>query len=106
MGAGLAGGTAAIIRIVPDGRGIAWLADVPDGERRDDSSQPVVRREHPVVAMAVLPRRWHEIGESVKELVRRESHDSARSRSSGLSPSARPDPGGLVTQDCTAGRHR
>jgi hypothetical protein len=55
---------------MPAVRGLAWLADVPDCQRRDGFSQLVVRREYSVVAMPVLPRRRHEIGEPVEELKR------------------------------------
>ena len=54
----------ATIARMPAGTGVAWLADVPDRERRDGFPQPVIRRKHPVVAMPVLPRRWDEIGQA------------------------------------------
>ncbi|MFM8946261.1 MAG: hypothetical protein ACKOJC_06070, partial [Actinomycetota bacterium] len=44
---------------------LAPLADVPNRERRDGPSQRVMWRKHPVVAMAVLPRRWDEIGHTI-----------------------------------------
>jgi hypothetical protein len=44
---------------MPTGRWIAVLPDVPDGERRDGRPQRVVRGEHPVIPMPVLPRRRH-----------------------------------------------
>jgi hypothetical protein len=40
----------------------------------------VIRGKHPVVAMPVLPRRRHEIGEPVEELKRRELDDAIGSR--------------------------
>jgi hypothetical protein len=55
---------------MPAGRGIAPLADIPDGERRDGPPEPVIRRKHPVVAMPVLPRRRDEIDQPVEELKR------------------------------------
>jgi hypothetical protein len=53
---------------IPASRGIAPLGDVPDGECRDGGPEPVIRGEHPVVAMPVLPRRGHEVSEQVEEL--------------------------------------
>ena len=53
---------------MPAGRGIASLADVPDGARRDCFSQLVVRCEHPVVAMPVLPRRRDKVRQTIEEL--------------------------------------
>ena len=47
---------------MPAGTGVALLADVPDGERGDAFPQPVIRREHSVIPMPVLPRRRDEIG--------------------------------------------
>ncbi len=76
------------------GRGVAPLADVPDRERRDGPPELVIRRKHPVVAMPVLARRRDEIGEPVKELKRRELHDTIGSRPRGLPAAAGPDPVG------------
>lgn len=50
---------------MPARRGIAPLADIPDGGRRDSFAQPVIRREHPVKAMPVLAWRRDEIIEPV-----------------------------------------
>ena len=50
---------------LPTGHSLAPLADVADRERRDGGPELVVRREHPVVAMPVLPRRRDELGEPV-----------------------------------------
>jgi hypothetical protein len=50
---------------MPAGSGVAPLADVPDGARRDGFSQLVVRCKHPVIAMPVLPRRWDKIGQTI-----------------------------------------
>ena len=61
---------------MPAGRGLALLANVADGQRRDGPPQLVIRRKHPVVAMPVLPRRGREIGEPVQELKRREFDDT------------------------------
>ena len=73
------------------------LADVTDCQRRDGPPQLVIRRKHPVVAMPVLPRRRHEIGEPVEELKRREFDDAIGPRPGGLSAAAGPDPvGGFV----------
>jgi len=76
------------------GRELALLADVCDRQCRDGPPQPVVRRKHPVVAMAVLPRRWDGVCQTIEELKRRELHDAIGSRPRGLTPAARPDPGG------------
>ena len=61
---------------IPTGRGLALLADVADRQRRDGPPQLVIRRTHPVVAMPVLPRRGHEIGQAVEELNWRELDDA------------------------------
>ena len=54
----------------PTGRGLALFADVSDSERRDARPELVIRGEHPVVAMPVLPRRRDQIREPVEELKR------------------------------------
>jgi hypothetical protein len=79
---------------MPAGSGVAPLADVPDGARRDGFSQLVVWCKHPVIAMPVLPRRRDEIDEPVEELKRREFDDAIGSRPRGLPPATPPDPGG------------
>ena len=80
------------------GSGVAPLADVADGERRNGFSQLVIRRKHPVIPMPVLPRRRDEIGEPVEELKRREFDDAIGPRPRGLAAAARPDPvGGFVS---------
>jgi hypothetical protein len=53
---------------MPTGYGLALLADIPDRQRRDGGPELVIRGEHPVVAMPVLPR-WRP-GTSMKILVR------------------------------------
>ena len=79
------------------GRDLALLTDVCDRECRDGFSQPVIRGEHTVVAMPVLPRRRHELGEPVEELKRREFDDAIGPRPRGLAAAAGPDPrGGFV----------
>ena len=60
---------------MPTSRGITRLADIPDGERRDGGPELVIRGEHPVIAMPVLPRRRHEIGQPVQEVKRRARGD-------------------------------
>jgi hypothetical protein len=88
---------------MPTGHSLAPLADVPDGQRRDRGPELVIRRKHPVVAMPVLARRRHEIGEPVEELKRQEVDDAVRPRPRGLSRAARADPvGGLVSGDHVA----
>ena len=61
---------------------------------RDGSPELLIRGEHAVVAMPVLPRRRDEIGEPVEELKRREFDQAVRAGPRGLSAAARPDPGG------------
>ena len=55
---------------MPAGRGLAPLADIPDSEPGHGRPEPVIRRKHPMVAMPMLPRRRHEIGEPVEKLKR------------------------------------
>ena len=80
MRTGLVMRVAAASRGMPTGHSLTPLADVPDGERRDGPPQLVIRREYPVVAMPVLPRRRDEIGEPVEELIRREFDDAVGPR--------------------------
>ena len=49
---------------MPISRGIPPLADIPDREGGDGGPELVIRGEHPVIAMPVLPRRRQEIGRS------------------------------------------
>ena len=70
------------------GRGVLPLADIPDCQRRDGPPELVVGCKHPVVAMPVLPRRGHEIGEPVQELKRRELDNAVGPRPRGLSAAA------------------
>lgn len=49
---------------MPTGRGIAPLADIPDGELRDGELRDggpelVISGEHPLIPVPVLPRRRH-----------------------------------------------
>jgi hypothetical protein len=53
---------------MPAGRGIVLLADVPNRQLRHCPPELVVRGEHPVVAVPVLPRRRHGVSEPVEEL--------------------------------------
>ncbi|GDX94543.1 hypothetical protein LBMAG47_02060 [Planctomycetia bacterium] len=46
----------------------------PFRQQRDGFPQPVIRREYSVIAMPVLPRRRHEIGEPVELAFRRQGH--------------------------------
>ena len=94
---------AAAFRSMPAGRCRGPLADVLDCERCDSFSQPVIRWEHAVVAMPVLPRRRHEIGVPVEELKRREFDAAARARPRGLPPTAGPGPvNGFVSRQHVA----
>ena len=81
---------------MPAGHVLAPLTYIPDRERRDGFSQPVVRREHPVIAMPVLPRRRHEIGEPVEKLKRREVDDAIGPRPRGLAAATGSDPVGRL----------
>jgi hypothetical protein len=79
---------------MPAGHDLAPLADVPDGQCRDGFSQPVIRRRHPVVAMPVLPRWGHEIGESSTPPL---APGRADLRPRGFTAATPPDPvGGFV----------
>ena len=69
------------------------LPTFPFVMRRDGGPELVIRGEHPVIAMLVLPRRRHEIGQPVQEVTRREFDDAAGARPRGLSPAPRADPG-------------
>jgi hypothetical protein len=53
---------------MPAGRGLAFLADVADGERRDGRPQRVVRREDAVIAVPVLARLRDQIRKPIEEL--------------------------------------
>ena len=57
---------------MPISRGLAPLANVADREGGDGEPELVIRGEHPVIAMPVLPRWRHEIGQPVQEVTRRE----------------------------------
>jgi len=59
---------------MPARRGIAPLADIPDGQCRKGFPEPMIRREHAVVAMPMLPRRRDQIGEPVQLTFRRQCH--------------------------------
>ena len=73
-------------------RGIAPLADIPDREGGDGGPELVIRGEHPVIAMPVLPRRRHEIGQPVQEVKRQEFDDATGARPCGLPPASRANP--------------
>jgi hypothetical protein len=81
---------------MPAGRGVAPLADVPDGEPGHGPPELVIRCKHPVIAMPMLPRRRDEIDEPVEELKRREFDDAIGSRPRGLPPATPLDPGGRL----------
>jgi len=81
---------------MPAGHSLALLADVPDRKRRDSPPEVVVGCKHPVIPVAVLARRRHEIGEPVEELKRRELDAAAGPRLRGLSLPAGPDPVGRI----------
>ncbi len=50
---------------MPIRRGVTRLADIPDGERRDGGPELVIRGEHPVIPVPMLPRPGHEVSEPV-----------------------------------------
>jgi hypothetical protein len=54
----------------------------------------MIRGEHAVVAMPMLPRRRDEIGQPVQKLKRREFDDAIGPRPRGLAAAAGPDPVG------------
>jgi hypothetical protein len=70
---------------VPAGYGIPLLPDVADRQSSDGRPQRVVRREHPVIPVPVLPRLWDEIRKPVEELKRRQLDDAVCPRLRGLS---------------------
>jgi hypothetical protein len=75
LATGLPGSLVALWFTGPCRRG---FPDVPDGHRGDQLPHGVVGRKHPVVAMPVFSRGWHERCEPVEELVRRERDDALR----------------------------
>jgi hypothetical protein len=76
---------------MPISRGIAPLADIPDGECRDGGPELVIRGEHPVIAMPVLSRRRDQIREPVEELKWGKLDDAVSARPRGLPPAPRAD---------------
>jgi hypothetical protein len=52
---------------MPTNHSLAPLADVPDGQRCDGGPELVIQRKQPVVAMPMLPRWRHEIGQAGRE---------------------------------------
>jgi hypothetical protein len=81
---------------MPTGRGISPLADIPDGERRDGGPELVIRGEHPVIPVPMLPRRRDQIREPVEELKWGKLDDDADARPRGLPPASRADPVGRL----------
>jgi len=78
---------------IPAGRGLALRANVANRQRRDGFSQPVVRREYSVIAMPVLPRRRHEVRQTIEKLKRRELDDTIGTGPRGLAATTGADPG-------------
>ena len=64
--------------------------------RRDGGPELVIRGEHPAIAMPVLPRPGHEIGQPVQEVTRREFDDAVSARPRRLPPAPRADPVGRL----------
>ena len=85
---------ACVLPACPPAAASRRLPTLPFRECRDGSPELVIRRKYPVVAMAMFPRRRHEIGEPVQELKRREFDDAIGPRPRGRSAAAGPDPGG------------
>ena len=71
---------------MPIRRGVTRLADIPDGERRDGGPELVIRGEHPVIPVPMLPRRGHEIGQPVQEVKWGKLDDATGARPRGLPP--------------------
>ena len=99
-----ASGGVTVVRM-PAGSSVVRLADVADHECRDGFSQPVIRREHPVVAMTMLSRPRHEVGQAVQKINRRELHDAIGPRLRRLSAAVGPDPVGGLNGDPASGQH-
>jgi hypothetical protein len=74
---------------MPTSRGITRLGDNPDGECRDGGPELVIRGEHPVTTVPVLPRPGHEVSEPVEELKWGKLDDAAGTRPRGLPPAPR-----------------
>ncbi len=68
---------------MPTSRGIAPLADIPDGEGRDGGPGLVSRGVNLLIPVLTLPRWRHEIGQPVQEVTRRELDDAAGARPRG-----------------------
>jgi len=77
---------------MPISRGTAPLADIPDREGGDGGPELVIRGEHPVIAMPVLPRWRHEGSEPVEVLKWGKLDEAAGARPCGLPPASRADP--------------
>ena len=70
---------------------------------RDGGPELVIRGEHPVIAMPVLPRSGHEISEPVDKLKWRKLDDTADARPRGLPSAPRANPvGRLVSREHVA----
>ena len=80
---------------IPASRGIASLADIPEGECRHGPPELVIRCKHSVIPVPVLARRRHEIGEPVEKLKRREVDDAIGPRPRGLAAATGSDPVGV-----------
>jgi hypothetical protein len=86
--------------LVAASRGLPTFAFVM---RRDGGPELVIRGEHPVIAMPVLPRRRHEVSKPVEELKWGKLNDAAGARPCGLPPASRADPvGHLVSGEHVA----
>ena len=65
----------------------------PFRQRHDGWPQRVVRRKHAMIAVPVLPQRWHEIGYTIQKLKRREFNDAVGIGTGEFSRPSRADPG-------------
>ena len=81
---------------IPASRGIASLADIPEGECRHGPPELVIRCKHSVIPVPVLARRRHEIGEPVEKLKRREVDDAIGPWPRGLAAATGSDPVGRL----------
>ncbi len=86
------------VSLMPAGSRLAPVTDVADGQSRDGGPELVIRGEHPVIAMPVLPRRRDEIRQPIEKLKRREFDDAIGSRPRGRAAATGSDPvGGFVS---------
>ena len=81
------------------------LPTFPFVMRRDGGPELVIRGEHPVIPVPMLPRPGHEVSEPVEELKSGKLDDAAGARPCGLTPASRADPVGRPNCDPASGEH-